>query len=55
MPGRIALIAFFLSACAPVLAGPREDALTAYQKFFDAFTTDNHDQMARLFAPDALF
>jgi uncharacterized protein (TIGR02246 family) len=41
--------------CVPVLAGPKEDALAAYQKFFDAFTTDNHDNIVRLFAPDALF
>ena len=37
------------------LAGPKEDALAAYMKFFDTFTTDNHDQIAKLFAPDALF
>ena len=55
MPSRIVLIAFSLLACAPVFAEPKEDALAAYQKFFDAFTTDNHDQIVRLFAPDALF
>lgn len=55
MPGRIALMLISLLICAPVLAGPKEDALAAYQKFFDAFTTDNHDQIVRLFAPDALF
>jgi len=36
-------------------AGPKEDALAAYQQFFKAFTTDNHDQLVALFAPDALF
>src|SRR4029078_11939033 len=41
--------------CVPVIAGPNEDAVAAYQKFFDAFTTDNHEQIVRLFAPDALF
>ena len=41
--------------CTPVLAGPREEALAAYQKFFESFTTDNHDQIVRLFAADALF
>lgn len=51
---RLAL-AFLLMLCTPALAGPKEDALAAYQKFFDAFTTDNHDQVAALFAPDALF
>ncbi len=55
MLGRIALASYLLLICAPVLAGPKEDALAAYQKFFDAFTTDNHDQVVRLFAPDALF
>ena len=55
MPSRIALMLISLLICAPVLAGPKEDALAAYQKFFDAFTTDNHDQIVRLFAPDALF
>jgi uncharacterized protein (TIGR02246 family) len=55
MPGRTALMLIALLICAPVLAGPKEDALAAYRKFFDAFTTDNHDQIVRLFAPDALF
>jgi uncharacterized protein (TIGR02246 family) len=55
MPGRTAVMLISLLLCAPVLAGPKEDALAAYQKFFDAFTTDNHDQVVRLFAPDALF
>jgi uncharacterized protein (TIGR02246 family) len=36
-------------------AGPKEDALAAYQRFFEVFTTDNHDQITTLFAPDALF
>jgi hypothetical protein len=36
-------------------AGPKEDALAAYMKFFTTFTTNNHDQLAALFAPDALF
>ncbi len=52
---RIALVPFLFLICGPVLAGPKEDALAAYQKFFDAFITDNHDQIVRLFAPDALF
>jgi uncharacterized protein (TIGR02246 family) len=40
---------------APVYAGPQKDALAAYDKFFAAFTTDNHEQLSGLFAPDALF
>jgi len=55
MLGRVAFLALSLLTCLPALAGPREDALAAYQKFFDVFTTDNHDQIVRLFAPDALF
>lgn len=38
-----------------VQAGPKEDALAAYDKFFSSFTTGNHAQLAALFAPDALF
>ena len=36
-------------------AGPKEDALAAYESFFRSFTTGNQDQLAALFAPDALF
>jgi hypothetical protein len=39
----------------PIYAGPKEDALSAYDKFFALFTTDSHDQVPALFAPDALF
>ena len=38
-----------------VEAGPVEDALAAYDRFFAAFTTDNHDQISTFFAPDAQF
>jgi hypothetical protein len=41
--------------CTPVFAGPKEDPLAAYHRFFELFTTDNHDQVAAPFAPDALF
>jgi uncharacterized protein (TIGR02246 family) len=41
--------------CTQISAAPKEDALAAYHKFFESFTTDNHDQVALLFAPDALF
>ncbi len=47
------LIALAWSAL--VQAGPKEDALGAYEKFFTSFTTGNQDQLAALFAPDALF
>ncbi len=36
-------------------AGPREDALATYEKFFEYFRTDNHEQLITLFSPDALF
>jgi uncharacterized protein (TIGR02246 family) len=51
----LAVICFLLNAYTPIFAGPKEEALAAYQKFFELFTTDNHDQVAALFTPDALF
>lgn len=36
-------------------AGPRDEALAAYDQFFAAFTTDNQDQITKFFAPDAQF
>jgi hypothetical protein len=36
-------------------AGPREDALAQYEKFFEYFRTDNHDQLVTVFSPDVLF
>jgi uncharacterized protein (TIGR02246 family) len=36
-------------------AGPAEDALVAYDKFFAAFTTGNDEQITTFFAPDAQF
>jgi hypothetical protein len=36
-------------------AGPREDALAQFEKFFAHFTTDNHDQLVSLFSDDASF
>lgn len=52
---QIALLSLLFMASNPVFATPKEDALAAYHKFFESFTTDNHDQVAALFAPDALF
>jgi uncharacterized protein (TIGR02246 family) len=52
---RIAVLSLLLVVFVPAVAGPKEDALAAYQKFFEAFTSDNHDQITQLFAPDALF
>jgi uncharacterized protein (TIGR02246 family) len=36
-------------------AGPKEDAVAAYDKFFTSFITGNQNELAALFAPDALF
>ncbi len=55
MTRRFKLIFFFLAWSATVQAGPREDALAAYDAFFTSFTTGNQAQLAALFAPDALF
>lgn len=51
----ITVLSLLLMSYTPIFAGPKEDALAAYQKFFEYFTTDNHEQIATLFAPDALF
>src|ERR1035437_5745465 len=50
----IAAMLFALSSVGAI-AGPKEDALAAYDTFFTLFTTDNQNQLAALFAPDALF
>lgn len=55
MPYRLSLLFVALAWSTLVQAGPREDALAAYDKFFISFTTGNQAQVAALFAPDALF
>lgn len=55
MPHRLCVCLILLAFSTLTQAGPKEDALAAYQKFFTTFTTNNHDQLAALFAPDALF
>lgn len=55
MPRRIGAGLVLLLFSTLALAGPTEDALAAYQQFFARFTTNNHEQMAALFAPDAQF
>jgi hypothetical protein len=52
---KIVMLACLLAWAAPVCAGAQEDALAAYDRLFTVFTTDNHDQLSALFAPDALF
>ncbi len=53
----IRLLMFLLATTfsSVICAGPKEDALSAYEKFFAYFTTDNHDQLVTVFSPDALF
>src|SRR6266850_4130018 len=55
MVSLLTVLYLLLVTCTPVFAGTKEDALAAYQRFFEFFITDNHDQIANLFAPDALF
>jgi hypothetical protein len=38
-----------------VHARPKEDALAAYEKFFEYFATDIHDQLVTVFSPDVIF
>ena len=49
------IFALALTCSTSIHAGPREDALAHYEKFFSNFTTDNHDQITSLFSPDATF
>jgi uncharacterized protein (TIGR02246 family) len=55
MENRICAFLLVLAWSTPIQAGPKEDALVAYDEFFASFTTDNHDRLTALFAPDALF
>lgn len=55
MTNRICLFLIALASSTLVYAGPKEDALAAYDQFFALFTTGNQTQLAALFAPDALF
>ncbi len=51
------LVALVLASIwsASLWAGPKEDALAAYEKFFEYFKTDNHEQLVSVFSSDALF
>ena len=55
MTYRSSLLLIALAWSTLVQAGPKEEALAAYEKFFTLFTTGNQIQVAALFAPDALF
>ena len=47
--------AVFGATCLPAQAGPAEDGLVAFSKFFPAFVAHNQLEVAAMFAPDALF
>ena len=55
MLSRCCVFIIALAFASAVQAGPKEDAVAAYSKFFTLFTTGNHSQLAALFATDALF
>jgi uncharacterized protein (TIGR02246 family) len=55
MTYRLGFIVAAIAWSTLVQAGPKEDALAAYDKFFVSFTTGNQAEVAALFAPDALF
>jgi len=55
MTNRLSLFLIAFAWSALVHAGPREDALAVYDKFFVSFTTGNQVELAALFAPGALF
>lgn len=52
---RIIAIALAALVSTSTQAGPREDALAQYQKFFEYFRTDNQDQLVTVFSPDVQF
>lgn len=55
MLSRFILFLLVAGWSAAIYAGPKEDALAAYEKFFAYFTTDNHDQLVTVFSPDVIF
>ena len=52
---RLFVFLFVIAWSAAIQAGPKEDALAAYEKFFAYFTTDNHDQLVTVFSPRCIF
>lgn len=55
MANRLFVFLIVLMFSSALHAGPKEDALAAYEKFFAYFTTDNHDQLVMVFSPDVIF
>jgi hypothetical protein len=52
---RIFAVAVAILCSTTAHAGTREDALAAYEKFFEYFSTDNHDQLITVFSSDVQF
>ena len=53
---RFIAVSLALLCCqVPAHAGPAEDALAAFEKFFPSFIQGNQEKVAALFAPDAQF
>ena len=52
---RFAVFLLAMAWITPSWAGPQEDALAEFEKFFAYFKTDNHEQLVTLFSQDALF
>jgi hypothetical protein len=52
---RLLVFLLVLGWATVIHAGPKDDALAAYEKFFAYFTTDNHDQLVTVFSPDVIF
>jgi uncharacterized protein (TIGR02246 family) len=52
---RILILIVALTQTPLLHAGPKEDALAAFEKFFPAFVSGNQKEVADMFAPDAQF
>jgi uncharacterized protein (TIGR02246 family) len=55
MMKRVTIFLILVALSTVVQAGPKEDAIAAYDSFFVSFTNGNQDKIAGLFAPDAMF
>lgn len=52
---RLKIMSVALALPVIALAGPREEAQAAFDRFFAAFVAGNQDEVAGMFAPDAQF
>ena len=55
MVSRLFVLLLALMFSGAIHADSKEVALAAYKKFFEYFTTDNHDQLVTVFSPDVIF